>query len=391
VCTTTCGDGIVAGAEACDDDDTDVGDGCSDTCTLESGWTCSGEPSVCATTCGDGIVAGAEACDDRGTAVGDGCSNTCTVEVGWSCNGSPSVCAPICGDGLITGGEACDDQGTAPGDGCSATCRIEVGWTCGGQPSACAPICGDGLVLGAEGCDDANLVPSDGCSDICAVELGWACTGQPSACASICGDGILRGTETCDDGWLSVMGATGAGGDGCSATCAIEGGYTCTGTPSICGRNVTYTGVPVPINDNATSNINMANATACSLRAVSSVSFRINHTYVGDLLAQLLLPGGVTTLALFDRPGVPPVFGNSNDLTGVYTFRADNPALPTVPEAAAMPAGSYAASDSAGARATWGGAGTTTAGTWTLRVSDLASADVGSYDTVTVAYTCQVN
>ena len=42
-----CGDGIVDGSEQCDDGNTARGDGCSATCTIESGWTCSGQPSVC--------------------------------------------------------------------------------------------------------------------------------------------------------------------------------------------------------------------------------------------------------------------------------------------------------------------------------------------------------
>lgn len=43
----TCGDSYIDGGEACDDGDTDNGDGCSSTCTVESGWSCVGEPSVC--------------------------------------------------------------------------------------------------------------------------------------------------------------------------------------------------------------------------------------------------------------------------------------------------------------------------------------------------------
>jgi cysteine-rich repeat protein len=42
--------------------------------------------------------------------------------------------------------------------------------------------CGDGIVDLGEGCDDGNLVNSDGCSANCAIESGFACSGQPSAC-----------------------------------------------------------------------------------------------------------------------------------------------------------------------------------------------------------------
>lgn len=45
---TECGDGVVEGDEACDDGDTDNGDGCSSVCEVESGWQCLvGDPSVC--------------------------------------------------------------------------------------------------------------------------------------------------------------------------------------------------------------------------------------------------------------------------------------------------------------------------------------------------------
>lgn len=43
-----------------------------------------------------------------------------------------------------------------------------------------------------------------------------------------CGDGVLQAGETCDDGNLT-------NGDGCSAACAIEAGYTCSGAgPGTC-------------------------------------------------------------------------------------------------------------------------------------------------------------
>ena len=44
---STCGNGTVEGAEECDDSGTDPGDGCGASCRVESGWACTGEPSVC--------------------------------------------------------------------------------------------------------------------------------------------------------------------------------------------------------------------------------------------------------------------------------------------------------------------------------------------------------
>lgn len=42
-----CGNGVVQGAEECDDGDVTDGDGCSASCVIEEGWECTGEPSAC--------------------------------------------------------------------------------------------------------------------------------------------------------------------------------------------------------------------------------------------------------------------------------------------------------------------------------------------------------
>ena len=154
--------------------------------------------------CGDGGVEAGEDCDDGGNLPGDGCSPLCTIEPGWSCSGDPSHCAPICGDGLVSGDEACDDGDTTSGDGCSATCQVESGYACVGiAPSICTTVCGDGLVRPGEACDDGGILPIDGCSATCTIENGWHCSGAPSTCGPTCGDGLLRGSELCDDGDLA--------------------------------------------------------------------------------------------------------------------------------------------------------------------------------------------
>jgi cysteine-rich repeat protein len=87
--------------------------------------------------------------------------------------------------------------------------------------------CGDGAMTSGEACDDNNAEDGDGCSARCAVEPGYTCAGAPSACQLACGDGAIAGGEECDDGG-------GEDGDGCSAGCAVEPGYTCAGAPSAC-------------------------------------------------------------------------------------------------------------------------------------------------------------
>jgi cysteine-rich repeat protein len=71
--------------------------------------------------CGDGRIdlSEGERCDDGNTNDGDGCSATCTIE-------TPAPSTPICGDGKKEGSEQCDDGNKANGDGCSATCQTET-------------------------------------------------------------------------------------------------------------------------------------------------------------------------------------------------------------------------------------------------------------------------
>lgn len=46
--------------------------------------------------CGNGVKLSYEACDDGNLVNGDGCNNTCRIESGFSCNNSsPSVCTSI--------------------------------------------------------------------------------------------------------------------------------------------------------------------------------------------------------------------------------------------------------------------------------------------------------
>ncbi|UCF34440.1 MAG: DUF4215 domain-containing protein [Phycisphaerales bacterium] len=72
------------------------------------------------------------------------------------------------------------------------------------------PICGDGILDPGEECDDGNNEDGDGCSATCELE-------------GYCGDGILDPGEECDDG-------NNEDGDGCSAECELEepGGEGCT-------------------------------------------------------------------------------------------------------------------------------------------------------------------
>jgi cysteine-rich repeat protein len=224
-CMTSCGDGIVVGAEQCDDGNASSSDGCSASCMREPQFVCvSQEPNVCfpelvfGCSCGDGRQCAfpdlvLEPCDDGNLFAGDGCSPACTVEPGHYCHTGRCSSAALCGNGSRDLGEQCDDGNLTDGDGCDATCRIE--------------LCGNGLLDPGEACDDDGIGDGDGCSSTCAIEgSGWTCSpGQP--CEPTCGDGLVRGVEGCDD-------QNTIPGDGCSAACQIEDGFVCGAEPSVC-------------------------------------------------------------------------------------------------------------------------------------------------------------
>lgn len=252
-----CGDGVLDDGELCDDHNILGGDGCAFDCqAVEADWLCStpGQPCVSTVECGDGRITGSETCDDRNVEDGDGCTSTCQLVVGWSCALPGTACsAAACGDGIVAGAEQCDDGGSAA-IGCDANCRLETittsvaptSTTSGSTtvdhyacaypdpnptnlPQVCAKtVCGNGgAPEGSEQCDDGNRRPYDGCSPNCEVEADC----RAGECLSKCGDGRLFDFDTpadadalpdeqCDDGNT-------VSGDGCSATCTIESGFTC--------------------------------------------------------------------------------------------------------------------------------------------------------------------
>ena len=196
---TPCGNGQLDANEQCDGAELggvtcqDLGKDhgallCTENCLFDTSLCGQGE------FCGDGVLMEGELCDDGNSEGGDGCTESCEVETGWNCDGQPSECEPICGDGEVVGTEGCDDSNAVAGDGCTPTCEQETGWSCVGAPSVCGPVCGDGWVRGGEECDDGNAMGLDGCGANCEVETGWECSGEPSTCQRLEWVLVLAGT-----------------------------------------------------------------------------------------------------------------------------------------------------------------------------------------------------
>ena len=129
--------------------------------------------------CGDCVLDSDEECDDCNKTPNDGCSPTCTVDTGYYCiyTGNSSYCVERCGDGInVNNTHACDDGNNLSEDGCSATCQVELGFTCTGY----------GLGSCTEDCDGTwkYFLPCDGtaCCDA-------ACTTVQPGCTCIRGSG----------------------------------------------------------------------------------------------------------------------------------------------------------------------------------------------------------
>jgi cysteine-rich repeat protein len=231
-----CGNGTIQGTEQCDGGDLG-GVNCASlgytggTLACQAG--CTFDTTGCYNSaCGDGIVQGSEACDDGNGASGDGCSSSCTVESGWSCSGNPSVCNPVCGDGQIVGGEECDGanlngetcitQGFTGGTlSCSASCTIST--------SGCtSTTCGNGTIDTNEECDDGNTTTFDGCDAACQVEEGYDLPvrltggdGSNHGRVEVYFEGVWR--EVCDDTYDA------AARDAFAEVVCTQLGYTGTG------------------------------------------------------------------------------------------------------------------------------------------------------------------
>ena len=94
--------------------------------------------------CGNGVVDSGEECDDGNGDNLDGCSDACTVEQCFTCTGEPSDCTPV------SPGAACDD-----GDFCTTADQCDGAGHCtGGAP----PDCDDGEPCTEDVCQSGACV-----------------------------------------------------------------------------------------------------------------------------------------------------------------------------------------------------------------------------------------
>jgi len=169
-------------------------------------------------------------------------------------------------------------------------------------------------------------------------------------------------------------------------------------------QTFSFTGTPIAIPDNVAAGVSINTGavvgTDAIITAVSvTIAFDPRHTWIGDLIATLTYTptvGPVTSISLFNRVGRPGNvgFGDSSNVFGSYLF-ADGgadfwaaAAAIGVGDGVNIPNATYAASGAGSGTAlamdaTF--AGLSSAGSWSLTVSDLESGDTGTIASANVS------
>ena len=156
--------------DACQPGETKMED-CNSCECVEGGWSCT-EIACGEAVCGDGVVGGAEVCDDGNQVDNDGCPNDCGVadaETGGTDTGDTDTDTggtAVCGDGIVDGGETCDDGNQVDDDGCPNDCGLGGG--------ACLP--NDPLEIGSAAIEGDTLkveVTYGGGCEMHVIDMCW--------------------------------------------------------------------------------------------------------------------------------------------------------------------------------------------------------------------------
>ncbi len=210
-----CGDGVIEGAETCDDLGTNAGDGCSDTCTLEPGWDCMGQPTVCVDI--DECAQQTDNCDTNATCTNMMGSFTCTCNTGFEGNGV--TCTDI--DECTTNTDNCDTNAMCTNNTGSFSCACNTGFS--GNGVTCADI--DECAANTDDCDGLATCSNTTGSYSCTCPTGYMGTGHgTNGCTDV--DECTAGTDTCD---TNAMCTNTAGAFTCACNAGFTGdGMTCT-------------------------------------------------------------------------------------------------------------------------------------------------------------------
>jgi cysteine-rich repeat protein len=317
--------------------------------------------------CGNGTKEPGEQCDDGNAASGDGCSATCTFEVATEIepNNTP---AQALANPLFPVNQLWAGAITPSGDNdyyrihLNTTSDLRIETFDGNGPGTCATIDTVIYLYGPNGTTQLATDDQGGINSCSLIDSNVAAT-FPGArhlapgdyyvrvqsylnsgvigaydvvvtYNAVCGNGVLEGAEQCDggancsancdilptcgDNFISVGESCEDGntvsGDGCSATCQQEAGYSCTtALPNVCTAIIscplpaqlfvyTATGLPTAIIDNVTITNTITVPTAGTVvQAVMQLD--ITHTYDADVDISLKSPASAAGIDISSDNG----------------------------------------------------------------------------------------
>ena len=364
-----CGNSVLDPGEQCDDGNTSNGDGCSNTCQVESGWTCT-----------DPVPGGNVVADPSFEA---GSPNPSWTEAS-SNFGTPLCTVADCGNGTGTGphtgawwswfgGIAAYEAGsvsqsvTMPSGG-SASLSFWV------EQTVCSGASADYLEVNMDG---TQLWSTNGAAPECGT-LGYR---QVTVDVGAYANGAAHTLEFNSE----IFGTGGALSNFFLDDVEIPGGA---GTPSICtptGGTATYCSnltAPLPIPDNNPTGVSNDIVIPDNV-AITDLNLTVDttHTWVGDLKFVLERVDSATSTTPIDRPGYTGSgFGCSgNDINATIDDEGtDGNVETTCLGATPTIAGDLVGGDPPNNSLLAAYDGMSTQATWRLTVSDNAGGDTGS-------------
>jgi cysteine-rich repeat protein len=199
-----CGNGMIDGAEQCDEGDANGGPNAR--CTTLCVWACLESPE-----CSDNDPCnGEETCTDHRCTIGTELADGTTCGTDKLCRNAACTDS-ACGDGFITApNEECDDGNSSNGDGCNNNCKYSCLSTDSSRNCTPADAC-----AGQGTCNDTTHVCGAGTPLPNNSSCGTNKYCQSGTCTTaVCGNSIVEPNEACDHGIMN-----GTANDGCKADC----------------------------------------------------------------------------------------------------------------------------------------------------------------------------